>query len=314
VKARAGVPFLLLVLAILGVARTQPRLAAIAHTVKERDDVYAFPPPAVLHAATLGWDAAVVDQLWARLLGEYGLHWSEKREFNDTPKYVDAILELEPTFAPIYKLVTTLLAYRPLQGTEHDVRLARAYLERGMQTRADDYRVWREYGQFLIYIAPSFLHDSKEIEDWRRAGAEALGHAVELGADADQALPAATYLSRGGATSATIHFLERAYALTEDPSMSEVHETIRRRLVALEARAMFEAADATAKVIDARWHQEMPFIGRDRYLLLGPVTNPARCAGITATGDVQCARDWAAIASAAGVTNISAPESSADSP
>jgi len=314
VKAGTAVAVLLLALAILGVARTQPRLAAIAHTVKERRDMYALPPPAVLHAATLGWDAAVVDQLWAKLLVEYGIHWSERRDFDDTSKYVDAILELEPTFAPIYRYVDTLLAYRPLHGTEDDVRLARAYLERGLVARSDDYRLWREYAQFLIHIAPSFLHDAKEIDEWRRVGAEALGHSVELGADAEHALSAATFLSRAGATSATIHFLERAYALTEDPSMSEVHEIIRRRLVALEAHAMFEAADATAKVIDARWHQEMPFIGRDRYLLLGPVTDPARCAGISATRDVQCARDWASIASAAGVTNINAPGSSADSP
>src|SRR5258708_35935150 len=111
-----------------------------------------------------------------------------------------------------------------------------------------------------------------------------------------------------------IHGHERPSPLTESSSRPEVHQTLRRRLVALEAHAMFEAADATAKVIDARWHQEMPFIGRDRYLLLGPVTDPARCAGVTATRDVQCARDWASIASAAGVTNISAPGSSADSP
>jgi hypothetical protein len=314
VKAQTRWALLLLALAILGVARTQPRLAAIAHTVKERRDVYALPPPAVLHAATLGWDAAVVDQLWAKLLVEYGMHWSERRDFDDTPKYVDAILELEPAFAPIYRYVDTLLAYRPLQGTEDDVRLARAYLERGMVARSDDYRLWREYAQFLIHIAPSFLHDAKEIDEWRRVGAEALGHAVELGAEADQALSAATFLSRAGATSATIHFLERAYALTEDPSMSEVHETIRRRLVALEARAMLEAADATAKVIDARWHQEMPFVGRDHYLLLGPVTDPERCAGISANRAGQCARDWAAVASAAGVRDISAPESSEGSP
>ena len=313
-KASTGVALLLLAVAILGVARTQPRLAAIAHAVKERRDVYALPPPAVLHAATLGWDAAVVDQLWAKLLVEYGIHWSERRDFEDTPKYVDAILELEPTFAPIYRYVDTLLAYRPLQGTDDDVRLARSYLERGMVARADDYRLWREYGQFLIYIAPSFLHDAKEIEEWRRVGAEALGHAVELGAEADQALSAATFLSRAGATSATIHFLERAYALTADSSMSEVHETIRRRLVALEARAMLEAADAAAKVIDARWRQEMPFVGRNHYLLLGPVTDPALCAGIRANRAGPCARDWAAVASAAGVGDVSAPESSAGSP
>jgi hypothetical protein len=314
VNASTGKALALLALAIAGVGKTQPRLAAIAHAVKERHDVYVLPPPAVLHVGTLGWDAAAVDQLWARLLVEYGMHWSEKRDFEDAPKYIDAILELEPTFAPIYRYVDTLLAYRPLRGTEDDVRLARAYLERGMAARSDDYRLWIEYGQFLVHIAPSFLRDAKERDDWRRVGAEAMGHAVELGAHADEALSAATLLSGTGATSASIHFLERAYALTEDPSMSEIHETIRRRLVALEAHAMLEAADATAKVIDARWQREMSFVGRDHYLLLGPVMDPARCAGIAASRAVDCARDWASIAAAAGVTDVTAPESSEGSP
>jgi hypothetical protein len=141
-----------------------------------------------------------------------------------------------------------------------------------------------------------------------------MGHAVELGAHADEALYAASLLSRAGATSATIHFLERAYALTEDPSMSEVHETIRRRLVGLEAHAMLEAADATAKIIDARWHQEMSFVPRDEYLLLGPVMDPVRCTGVAASRSAECTRDWASIAAAAGVTDINAPESSAGSP
>src|SRR5580704_6799398 len=112
-----------------GVALTQPGLARTAHEVREREDDYSLPPPAELHLATLGWDSAVVDLLWAELLVAYGTHWSEHQDFKDIPKYLDAILELEPTYAPVYRFVDTLLAYRPLQGTDEDARLARRYLE-----------------------------------------------------------------------------------------------------------------------------------------------------------------------------------------
>jgi hypothetical protein len=44
VRARAAVSVVVLLAAIAGVAATQPRLARITHKVKERDDVYAFPP------------------------------------------------------------------------------------------------------------------------------------------------------------------------------------------------------------------------------------------------------------------------------
>jgi hypothetical protein len=281
-----------MVAAAAGVAYTQPRLATTAHEVKANDDVYALPPPAQLRAATLGWTAAAVDMLWASLLVDYGTHWSEHRDFKTIPRYVDAILALEPTYEPIYRYVDTLLAYRPVMGTERDVRLARGYLERGTRERPDDAKLWTTYGQFLAFIGPSFLTDEAEKDVWRKDGAEAMGHAVEVGADADQALSAATMLTRAGATQAAIASLEHAYAFTEHPSMTEVHESIGQRLAALQATAVRDAADAEGRAIDARWKAELGPVSRGLYLLLGPVVDPARCAGVEAALQPRCARDW----------------------
>ena len=282
---------LLLAISVFGVARTQPRLAKTVHAIKETEEVYAFPPPAELHASTLGWDAAVVDLFWAKLLVEYGIHWSEHREFRDVPKYVDAILELEPTYAPVYQYVDTMLAYRPLRGTEDDVRKARAYLERGTRERPDDAKLWMRYGQFIAFIAPSFLPTDADRELWRKDGATAIGRAVELGADAERALTAATILTGAGETEAAIRYLERAYALT--PSTSDVHESIGRRLAMLEAVARRDATDSIARAVDARWQHDLPFVTRDQYLLLGPKVDVARCAGLASGEDGACARDWA---------------------
>jgi hypothetical protein len=286
---------LLLLGGAAGVARTQPRLAATAHDVKDSDEVYGLLPPAVLHAATLGWDAAAVDLLWASLLVEYGTHWAEHRDFKTIPQHVDAIVELEPTYQPMYRFVDTLLAYRPMQGTEHDVRLARAYMERGTRERPGDSKLWTQYGQFLAFTAPSFLTSDAEKDAWRRDGAEAIGHAVELGGDADRALSAASMLTRAGATQAAIRYLEHAYAFTEHPSMTEVHERIGGRLASLKAAASRDAADAAARAIDARWRAEMPAVERGLYLLLGPAVDPARCAGLRAFELPSCARDWDAV-------------------
>jgi hypothetical protein len=282
----------LLLSSVGGVAALQPRLANTAHAVKEVGDVYALPPPAQLHLATLGWDAAAVDLLWSKLLVEYGTHWTEHRAFLDTPAYADAILELEPDYAPLYKYIDTMLAYRPLQGTADDVRKARAYLERGTQTRPGDRDLWMEYGSFVAFIAPSFLHDPAEIKQWRADGAAAMGHAVELGADANRALTAATLLTDAGATQAAIRYLERAYAFTQHPSMASVHDSIGRRLAELQAQGLRTAADAVARDIDARWRQDLPFLTRDQYLLLGPVVAPARCSGLQAAEQPECSRDW----------------------
>jgi hypothetical protein len=294
-----------MVAAAAGVAWLQPALAGTVHQVKERDDVVAFPPPVELHVAVLGWDAAAVDLLWADLLVQYGLHFSEHREFTQIPRYVDAILELEPTYQPMYKTVDTLLAYRPLQGTESDVRLARAYLERGTRECPDNANVWLWYGEFIAFLAPSFLSEA-EGNAWRKDGAIALERAAELGAPPDRALSAAGMLTRAGETHEAVRFLERAYAFTEHPAMREVHAAIGERLEALSAVTRRDAADAVARVIDDRWSREMPGISRSEYLLLGPISDATRCAGLDGANDLACARSWSDV--------TDGPGSSGDSP
>jgi tetratricopeptide (TPR) repeat protein len=289
-----------MVCAATGVTATQPRLAKTVHEVKERHDLVVFPPPAQLRAALLGWDAPAVDMLWAKLLVEYGMHFSEHREFTEIPRYVDAILELEPDYRPLYKYVDTMLAYRPMQGTESDVRLARAYLERGTRELPQDARVWLKYGQFIAFIAPSFLKDPNDTQLWRKEGAEAIERAVELGADPEEAMAATSMLSRAGATREAIRYLENAYAFTEHPSMREIHEAIGKRLEALSSISLRDQTDATERAIDARWARELPVVSRDHYLLLGPVTDPMRCAGPYAAEDASCARSWQDVTASPG--------------
>jgi tetratricopeptide (TPR) repeat protein len=284
-KAGSAGVLAVLAMAVWSVGRLQPGLAKTVHSVQERDDVYVLPPPAQLRAATLGWQAAAVDLLWSDLLVQYGTHFGEHRDFTNIPKYVDAILELEPDYAPVYRYVSTMLAYRPMQGTEADVRQARAYLERGTRERPDDAKLWLEYGQFIAFIGPGFLKDEKEGEAWHRTGAEAIGRSVELGEDADRALSAASLLTRAGANDEAIRFLEHAYEMTQS-------EEIGRKLAALQGKAFVEAADGAARKISERWRQEMPFAPRDRYLLLGPAADPSLCAGVTSATTARCARDW----------------------
>jgi tetratricopeptide (TPR) repeat protein len=228
------VPWAVFVLAAAGVAVLQPRLAQAAHKAGEREAVYSLPPPGQLHAATLGWDAAAVDGLWAKVLVEYGEHWADHRPFEDTGRYADAILEIEPSYRPLFKIIDTMLVYRPMQGTQGDARAARAYLERGLHEYPDDAQMWLRYGEFLAYTGTSFLSDPKEQEVWREDGARAMEHGVELGASPDRALTAANIFSKAGQIEVALESLKRAYAFTEHPSMVEVHEAIARKIEILQ--------------------------------------------------------------------------------
>ena len=284
--------FALVVVAALGIARFQPRLARAVHEVKQRDDVSLLPPPAELRAMTMGYRAAAADVLWAKLLVEYGTHWQEKREWSDAPRYFDAILALEPDHPLVYRFADTLMIYRPMHGTEDDAHGARTYLERGTRERPYDHDVWMHYGQFLAFAAPSFLNDKKEIERWRKEGAEAMARAVELGAEADRSVTVATILGKSGERQAGIRQLRRAYMLTDDPA---VREMIANKLQILEASAEKAAMEKDTRFIESTWRKSYPFLPRDVYMLVGPFKDPAACAGRDSAVSRErrfCPRDW----------------------
>ena len=273
----------------------QPRLAHTVHEVKAREDVYALPPPAELKTMTLGYHAAAVDMLWAKLLVEYGIHWGEHREFPDLNNYLDSILELEPDYAPLYHFVSTLLVYRPTRGYEKDARLARAILERGTRERPNDWQVWLEYGQFTAYLGPSWMETEAERQQWRHDGALAIARAVELGASPDRSIDVASTLKKFGERDAAIRELERGYALTDDP---EKQRDIAERLARLEAAAERDELERKRRLIEGDWRVSYPFVSRGQYLMLGPIVDPLKCAGPqeargeTVSSNSACAHDW----------------------
>jgi hypothetical protein len=281
---------LLLLAFVAGVARLQPRLASETASIKEREDVYLFPPPAELKVATMGYIAATTDLLWAKLLVEYGIHWSEHRPFPDLNRYLDAIVALDPRYKTFYEFVDTMLVFRPVHGTEEDARAARAYLERGLAELPYDPDLWVHYGQFIAFLAPSWLTSDAERDRWREEGATALVHAADLGADIDKTLVGSTMLSRRfGENDAAIRALTRAYALAEDePTRAE----IRAKLEVLHANQQRDTAESVIDGVENRWRQDYPFLTRDAFMLMGPVIDPALCAGLAAWERRECKTSW----------------------
>jgi hypothetical protein len=277
-------------LGIGGIALVQPPLAESVHKVRQRDDVFLLPPPAQLRAMTLGYRAAAADLVWAKLILEYGLHWQEKRPFPDVTRYIDGVLALEPDFPTLYEFVDTILVYPPPPGgTEEDARTARRYLERGTRERPYDPNAWLRYGQFVAFLAPSFLKDPKESDRWRVDGANAMLRAVELGSSSQRSLAATSILDRAGERNATIAHLERSYAMTDDPDM---REQLMLRLVKLKGAADAEQAIG---VFEREWWTHYHFLTRGQTLLIGPQRSPTACAGPGSYGRPGCAKDWDAM-------------------
>lgn len=291
-KRRVGELLAVLAMALCaaGIAVIQPSTTAKLKKVKLDDDESALPPPKQLRAMSLGYHSAMADLVWAKLLVEYGLRSEQRRTFESMPRFFDAIIELEPTHRTLYQFVDAMIFFKPgAQATPADMRLSRAYLERGTQERPYDHEVWLHYGQFIAFLAPSVLTDEAEIDRWRKEGALAITHAVELGADADRSLAASSILRRGGGdVQANIQHLQRAYALTDS---DETRRQILFKLQQLQARTDVENV---VRVVEHEWKSKYPFLSRSAALLIGPGHDPARCAGPHSHRDEACPEDWTA--------------------
>jgi hypothetical protein len=272
---------------LVALALIQPLLAARVRNVKARDSVSALPPPKQVKVMSLGYKQATVDLLWAQLIVEWGLAHQEKRAFPDLTRYIDAILEIEPDFPTLYTFLDTLVVYGPTPGTAEDARTARRYLKRGTQERKYDANVWLHYGQFCAFLAPTFLEDPAEIEEFRREGAFALMRSVELGGDADRSLSANTILKQvGGEKRARVEALRRAVALTDDL------ETRRNLLFQLAQAEDMPAGEEDIEIIEREWRRRYPFLRRSTFLLVGPSRAPQACVGVGSFDTKRCPRDW----------------------
>jgi tetratricopeptide (TPR) repeat protein len=261
------------------VAVVRPRAAEHYHGLHVTADVYGLPAPDQVVAASLGYRAALADELFADLLVTYGIHLQEKRRFEFVGNYIDTINALDPTFRPPYRFADTLLVYGAFAAREKDYVKAREIFERGLRNRPDDAELWNTAGQFTAYLAPSWLPESVRPE-WRQAGAKMMARACELPNSNEnipyQCISAARIFDGAGERDAAIRALERLLAVTEDP---EIEQLALGYLGARLSEREKAEQDRRRTAFREIWKGDLPFVTKDMMLIVGPKVNVAACAG-----------------------------------
>ena len=270
-------------------AALTPRFLALSET----SDVYALPPPDQVVVASLGYRAALADWLFAHVLVWRGLHFEEKRRFEFAADYLDTVVALDPTFREPYYYGDTLIAMQPVKPRQEDYRRARKLLESGLKARPYDTELWLSTGQFLAYVAAPWITDPKEQADWRLAGARILAQACEL-VGSNENIPyncitAAGMLTRAGEREATIQFLERLLAVSDD---DQIRDMAMRFLQQARGERSQEQVQAREDRLRRAWKSDLPFVSLTSELVLGPPFAAEKCAGIGQLG-AECASSWA---------------------
>ncbi|MSP26392.1 MAG: hypothetical protein EXR75_14815 [Myxococcales bacterium] len=284
----------LLAVSTLLVRQVRGGLCHAHASVREKHDAYMLPPPPVIAVLSLGYKSAVADILWAHVLVTQGLYVLERRRFENLTRLYDAINTLDPSWRTPYLLVDALMTLQTAAVSVREVVETREILERGVKHRPFDTDIWLNLGQFVGFIAPSSYFDEtpEMIPVWRREGAVYLARAAEIGGDEGnagwQSIGGASILAAAGERDAALRFLERAYAVTEDP---ELKTDIERRLRRLVGEAAAAKSLGRIAAMNERRKSELPWVSETTMWLLGPRPQPSRCAGPDHT-ELDCAMTW----------------------
>lgn len=282
---------LLAAAAATGIALVRPAVATRIERVKESSDVYALPPPDQLVVTTLGYRAAAADLIWAYVLVAQGSRVKERRRFDHAARYFESIVALDASYREPYLLVDAVLTFGAVRATADDVRAARRILEAGLAARPTDAQLHYQAGSFMAYLSPSYLQGD-ELVQWESDGARLLARAAELGlgtTSSRETLASASILNRSGQRDAAASILERAYELTDDQTQ---REEILRRLASLRGEAATEKAKKNAQRFESAWHADLPFVSRNKILLLGPAVDAFACSGSMQAPTRSCGRGW----------------------
>ncbi len=281
--------------AVALIAVVRPKLAKRFSEVKIASNVYPLPSPEQTLVMSLGYRSAMADALYAHVLVSYGLHFQAKRRFEFAGNYIDTINALDPKFRAPYRFADTLLTLGPVRPRKRDYIKAREILERGMEEFPYDGELWNGAGQFMAYLAPSGFDDPEVKKEWKLEGARRLARACEL-IGKNENLPyhcvtAAGILSRAGERDATIQFLRRVVAVTDN-------EEIRALALGYLSKVMGspekEEIEWRVNRFSREWSRDMSFAKLETELIIGPKVDVARCAGGNEPRATECAPSWRA--------------------
>lgn len=281
-------PLVIALLALIGLDALRSRLTARLYKVHDEHGVYALPPPDYVRVGTLGYRDAVASILWASTLYQYGDAVSHNQRFEFPTQYVETIVTLDPSFRPAYRFLSTLTTMQVVQPTRHQVNETRRLLELATHELPSDADVWGAYASFMMFEGAQYL-EPEERQRWRVVGAKAAQRAVELGYFMDTlSITGAIFLERAGERDLAVAQLERAYAVAPNDDTRDRIAAKLRKLRAADALARVQGAhNATYQV----WQARFPWLTESMFVLVGPQTDVARCAGMVGVVE-RCTPGW----------------------
>lgn len=264
----------LLLLAVLAVAAEWARGRAMqkrASWPAEADNRY-LPPSKALKIASLGHHELAADLVAARTNIYFGQQMETKGEHQWLNWYLNAVVDLDPHFEPIYLRGAAMLTYSRGEVKPENLLASADLIRRGLEAFPSSWELHFQLGFNLYFELPQALPRDPRVERWRKEGLQMFRQATLL-EDVPPWLPTlvAGMLTKEGEEELAIKHLEQVYAVTSDP---EARANIEARLNRLKgeqhARSFAKRARHLARVVETRY----PYAPEAFSLLVGRKFEP----------------------------------------
>lgn len=281
----------------LGIGRVQASLSEDHRRLGRAPEVYALPSSEHLVVISLGHRSAFADLLYGRTLVAAGIHFTEKRVFEQLDSYLQAIVDLDPNLREVYHYADSLLTLSTVDPPPANYRLARNLMERGTRRFPDDANLALSAGQFMVYVAPPWLPPGEDPQEWRASGYQLIAHACAIWPPGTRlpvgCLGATQELSEAGRVDAAISALRRILSVTDD---AETRKSAEERLDYLLGVQRAQEMKRNMEALINLHARDMPLLGRTAYQIVGPETDVQECAGLSfdPSRDAACASSFRA--------------------
>ncbi|HJZ84217.1 MAG TPA: hypothetical protein VKN99_03560 [Polyangia bacterium] len=228
-------------------------------------DLLVLPRPEVLRVTALGHTELVADLVWVRAVVYAGGEIAHRGDLRWLDRYLDTIVELDPTFRRPYKWAGVVTMYNGKIITNQMVRQSSHYLELATQRFPRDW-------EFPFMLGCNYLNelqstDPKQKAEWRRIAGDYIQRAAVIGGGPPW-LPilAATIYTREGETDLAIRHLEEVYASSEDP---RVRAEVKAKLAQLHQQVDTERLEQARSALVEAWRAWAPYTPLDLFVLAG---------------------------------------------
>lgn len=258
----------LVVAVALGAEWARTRATTARATWPAEVDTLYLPPARAIRVASLGHHELMADLLAARANIYFGDQLEKKGLQRWMSWYLNAVVDLDPYFQPVYMRGAVMLTYSTSKVTTQNVFLANDLLRRGLTRFPSSWELYYQLGFNLYYELPGTVaaNDPRR-RAWRKEGVEALRKAA-LFDEVPPWLPGLVgrMLSESGERELAIKHLERVYATTSD---EEAREHIKSKLQRLLGEHYGRSFEAEAKRLKRLTQTRFPYASEAFSLIVG---------------------------------------------